>query len=72
MKNFVNISNYAIQKVSETKQTYKIYLRVKADDYEYIAASPDSDMPDNSDYFGRFFWNGARVQWVKAHGCNES
>lgn len=70
VKTFIDASNYAIRKVEEIHETYKIYYRIKKGDY--IAASPDSDMPDNSRYVGKFFWNGSRVQWVKAYGFNES
>lgn len=68
-KTFIGASNYAIAKVEETHQTYKVYYRIEKG--EYIVTAPESDIPDYSRYYGRFHWNGARVKWVKAHEQHE-
>ncbi len=63
-RNSYDASNYAIERVQSTQRTYKVYYRESTG--QYLVASPDSDHPDNSSYFGRFVWNGARVQWINA------
>lgn len=68
-QNITAATTYAETKVNETRRSYKLYYRVE--NGEYIIASPGSDKPSGSTYEGRWVWNGARVQWISAHGTDQ-